>query len=364
MATTAETLVNDEQTGSAGGARQMYTRAEVGQHKTPDDCWIIVNGKVYNVTKWLSRHPGGKRIIQHYAGEDASLAVESFHNNKKLVHSYMQKFYIGDIVQEERELNEISKDFLELREKMIEKGYFKVNPLYFFFMFSHIFLLEAAACFILWSYGTGWIPYIAAVACIVTSQAQAGWLQHDFGHRSVFNSTTLNSIVHDISIGLSKGVSSGWWNYRHYQHHAKPNVFLKDPDITISYAFLLGKIIPEKWGKKHWGWMPYHWQHKYFFITFPPLLLPIYFHIDVVLYLIMKRKWQDLIWMVMFGFRWHLMFAPLLGGFWPSFRFYFLVRFFESHWFTWATQISHIPMEINLDQRRDWASLQVSNNGS
>jgi fatty acid desaturase len=64
--------------------------------------------------------------------------------------------------------------------------------------------------------------------------------------------------------------------------------------------------------------------------------------------------------MVMFGFRWHLMFAPLLGGFWPSFRFYFLVRFFESHWFTWATQISHIPMEINLDQRRDWASLQLA----
>ena len=36
-----------------------------------------------------------------------------------------------------------------------------------------------------------------------------------------------------------------------------------------------------------------------------------------------------------------------------------ICRFFESHWFTWATQISHIPMEINVDQRRDWVTLQV-----
>lgn len=34
-------------------------------------------------------------------------------------------------------------------------------------------------------------------------------------------------------------------------------------------------------------------------------------------------------------------------------------RFFESHWFTWATQISHIPMEVNVDKRRDWVTMQV-----
>ena len=36
-----------------------------------------------------------------------------------------------------------------------------------------------------------------------------------------------------------------------------------------------------------------------------------------------------------------------------------LSRFLESHWFVWATQISHIPMQIDLDQRQDWASMQV-----
>ena len=52
-----------------------YTRSEVAAHKNLDDCWIVVNGQVYNVTAWLKRHPGGARILMHYAGEDASVSV-------------------------------------------------------------------------------------------------------------------------------------------------------------------------------------------------------------------------------------------------------------------------------------------------
>ena len=55
-------------------------------------------------------------------------------------------------------------------------------------------------------------------------KAQAGWLQHDFGHHTVFDVINLNRALHHVIIGLMKGVSSFWWNYRHYQHHAKPNV--------------------------------------------------------------------------------------------------------------------------------------------
>ena len=57
-----------------GEALLTYTREEVAQHKKIGDCWIILHGEVYDVTKWLARHPGGARIVMHYAGEDATVS--------------------------------------------------------------------------------------------------------------------------------------------------------------------------------------------------------------------------------------------------------------------------------------------------
>ena len=35
-------------------------------------------------------------------------------------------------------------------------------------------------------------------------------------------------------------------------------------------------------------------------------------------------------------------------------------RFLESHWFTWATQMSHLPMHVDRDdKKKDWVTLQV-----
>ena len=64
--------------------------------------------------------------------------------------------------------------------------------------------------------------------------------------------------------------------------------------------------------------------------------------------------------MVVFYLTFHLTFAHMLGGFWGSFRWYFFIRFLESHWFTWVTQISHLPMEIDTDRKKDWVSMQLA----
>lgn len=37
--------------------------------------------------------------------------------------------------------------------------------------------------------------------------------------------------------------------------------------------------------------------------------------------------WQDLLWAVSYYYRLHWMFAPLMGGFWGNFAFYFFVRY-------------------------------------
>ena len=52
----------------------FYTRQEVAEHKKFKDCWVVINGEVYDVTRWLTKHPGGGRILMHYAGEDATVS--------------------------------------------------------------------------------------------------------------------------------------------------------------------------------------------------------------------------------------------------------------------------------------------------
>lgn len=38
---------------------QKITSSEVAKHALAEDCWIVVNGKVYDLTKFAPNHPGG-----------------------------------------------------------------------------------------------------------------------------------------------------------------------------------------------------------------------------------------------------------------------------------------------------------------
>lgn len=58
---------------------KVLTGPEVAAHSSRDSCWIIVHGKVYDVTDFLDEHPGGSKIILKYAGKDATEAYEPIH---------------------------------------------------------------------------------------------------------------------------------------------------------------------------------------------------------------------------------------------------------------------------------------------
>lgn len=56
-----------------------YTMDEVAKHNTEGDCWVVVNGLVLNVTKFMPDHPGGKQAIMLFAGKDATEEFEMLH---------------------------------------------------------------------------------------------------------------------------------------------------------------------------------------------------------------------------------------------------------------------------------------------
>lgn len=68
--------------------------AEVSKHNTESDCWVIVNGRVLNVTEFLPDHPGGKKAILLYAGKDASEEFNMLHE-ENVIDKYAPKSVIG-----------------------------------------------------------------------------------------------------------------------------------------------------------------------------------------------------------------------------------------------------------------------------
>ncbi len=49
-------------------ATKSYTWKEVAKHNSLESAWVAVEGKVYDVTKWAAKHPGGDEYIKIAAG--------------------------------------------------------------------------------------------------------------------------------------------------------------------------------------------------------------------------------------------------------------------------------------------------------
>ena len=72
-------LVAEEAEQLEEGVRRPLTKQEVQRHCTTDDCWIIIDGAVYDVTEFALSHPGGPELVYQCAGRDATVDFLSVH---------------------------------------------------------------------------------------------------------------------------------------------------------------------------------------------------------------------------------------------------------------------------------------------
>ena len=60
---------------NGGHSHQLYSWDEIEKHNKRDDNWIVIHGKVYNISNFMKKHPGGGRVIGSYGGQDATVSV-------------------------------------------------------------------------------------------------------------------------------------------------------------------------------------------------------------------------------------------------------------------------------------------------
>ena len=77
--------------------RKVLNGNEVGQHNSRDSCWVIVQGKVYDVTAYLDKHPGGSQILLQYGGKDATAVYEPIHPEGTIEESLPEEKHLGAV---------------------------------------------------------------------------------------------------------------------------------------------------------------------------------------------------------------------------------------------------------------------------
>ncbi|KAJ1722352.1 Cytochrome b5 isoform E [Coemansia erecta] len=75
---------------------KSFTAAEIKKHSKRDDIWIVVHGKVYDVTKFLDEHPGGEEVILENAGLDATEAFEDIGHSED-ARDMLKDYFVGNL---------------------------------------------------------------------------------------------------------------------------------------------------------------------------------------------------------------------------------------------------------------------------
>lgn len=215
-----------------------YTWAEVKQHVTPDDAWLVHSNKVYDVSDW-HEHPGGGVIFTH-AGDDMTDIFAAFHAQGSI--GALKKFYIGDLIPEsvdhkDQKQLDFEKGYRELRTKLIMMGFFKSSKLFYLYKCS----FNLAMCFTAIAmvyFSDSVFMHIGAALLLGLFWQQCGWLAHDFLHHQVFKNRKYGDMAGLIIGNLWQGFSVTWWKNKHNGHHAVPNLHSTsaatqdgDPDI-------------------------------------------------------------------------------------------------------------------------------------
>lgn len=101
----AETLPEEETNKSGSESVSNYYLEEVSKHDSSEDCWLAIEGKVYDVSPYIAdkKHPGGKAILEGCGKEATELfntrPMGSGTPHSDRARSGLENFYIGDLVE-------------------------------------------------------------------------------------------------------------------------------------------------------------------------------------------------------------------------------------------------------------------------
>ncbi|RKF81913.1 putative cytochrome b5 [Golovinomyces cichoracearum] len=75
---------------------KVFTYAEVSEHSEKEDLYMVIEEKVYDVSKFVDEHPGGEEVMLDVAGQDATEAFNDVGHSDE-AREILSRMHIGDL---------------------------------------------------------------------------------------------------------------------------------------------------------------------------------------------------------------------------------------------------------------------------
>jgi linoleoyl-CoA desaturase len=209
--------------GLQPGRTPTYSWQEINRHNRKRDCWIVVDGGVYDVTRWVDAHPGGD-IICSLAGQDVSALFHSSHFRD--VTGLLKSFKIGTVASPVKTVTYASPFLLTLKERVHQ--HFAANNI----DYRRTRLLRNQVIASIAAFSIAWLAvyvchlYLVVVAMGLISCAMVGGFAHEYCHSTLIrdgNRMNASSIAHSVIWAfICPFMFEKHFQYEHFSHHIFP----------------------------------------------------------------------------------------------------------------------------------------------
>ncbi|OQV18148.1 Delta(5) fatty acid desaturase A [Hypsibius exemplaris] len=270
-----------------------YTWQEVARHNTPASCWVYIGTKVYDITPWLDRHPGGRQVLLLAAGRDCTDLFTSYHPFTELPGKMLAKFCVGQVCTTEFPQYQPDTGFYtELRKEVGE--FFRENKLDskdptpgmvrlagMMVACAVTFSLMIYSCTQEWSFA---VQFLAALAFGMAQALPLFHMMHDASHCAIGHTEGWWAVVGRFTLDWFAGASMNSWHNQHILgHHVYTNVLGIDPDLPMAKTGSFRRVTHhQKWNAG------YRLQHIYLLFLYG--LSALKFRIEDVTDLLIFKK--------------------------------------------------------------------------
>lgn len=76
-----------------------YTMENVKANNNASSCWTVIESDVYDLTRWISMHPGGAEAIKSLCGKDGTSAFNAQHEGQKNPAARLSMYRLGPLTK-------------------------------------------------------------------------------------------------------------------------------------------------------------------------------------------------------------------------------------------------------------------------